>query len=100
MESRKRILATVKAIEGHVLLSCIAMGIIQMVSMKFSGNKDIYNLRYLRTPSKEIVSEATVIYYFRRHIIRVMAEKPESAITRIIKKQQIKPGIDVESQAS
>jgi len=87
---RRRILRTVKAMEGFVQLSVIAVGILQMTSLKFSESiRD--HIRYMRTPSKEHVSEATLMVYFRRHIFRILAEKSDLSITRIIRTQQEDP---------
>ncbi len=89
---RRRILRTVKAMEGFVQLSVTAMGILQITSLKFSGSiRD--HIRYMRTPSKESISEATLMVYFRRHIFRILAEKPDLSITRIIRQQQEDPDI-------
>jgi len=89
---RRRILRTVKATEGFVQLSVIAMGILQITSLRFSGSI-CDNIRYMRTSSKGIVSEATFMDYFRRHIFRILAEKPDLSITRIIRQQQEEPEI-------
>ncbi len=89
---RKRILRTVKAMEGFVQLSAIAMGILQITSLKFSESiRD--NIRYMRTPSKKSISEATLMAYLRQHIFRILAEKPDLSITRIIRQQQEAPDI-------
>ncbi len=89
---RRRILRAVKAMEGFVQLSVIAMGILQITSLRFSGSIRA-NIRYMRTPSKESVSEATFMVYFRRHIFRILAEKPGLSITQIIRQQQENPDI-------
>ncbi len=91
-ELRRRILSTVKAMEGFVQLSVIAMGILQITSLRFSGSIR-ENIRYMRTPSKESVSEATFMVYFRRHIFRILAETPGLSITQIIRQQQEDPDI-------
>jgi len=89
---RQRILRTVKAMEGFVQLSDITMGILQITSLRFSGSIR-ENIRYMRTPSKESISEATFMVYFRRHIFRILAEKPDLSITQIIRQQQEDPDI-------
>lgn len=96
---RRRILRAVKAMEGFVQLSVIAMGILQVTSLKFSGSIR-NNIRYMRTSSKESVSEATLMVYFRRHIFRILTERPDLSITRIIRQQQEDPDIYDNSQAS
>lgn len=55
---QKRIRQTIKATEGYIMLSCIAMGLIQLIALTFSGEIRKDRLRYSRTPSKSIVSEA------------------------------------------
>ena len=87
-KERKHIELTVKAIEGYVQLSCITMGIIQLLSLNFSEEMQRGTFRYLRTPSKAIVSEATVVRYLRQNIFRIMAKKPYLSITRFIQEKQ------------
>jgi len=70
LSSAEGILRTVKAMEGFVQMSAIAMGILQMTSLKFSRSIR-ENIRYMRTPSKGSISEATLMAYFRRHIFRI-----------------------------
>ncbi len=84
---QKRILRAVKATEGFVQLCVIAMGILQISSLKFS--EEVHgNIRYMRTPTKESVSEATLMEYLRRNIFRILAEKPGLLIVQLIKQQQ------------
>ena len=45
-------------------------------------------LRYLRTPSRAIVSEATIMNYLRKSIFRLFAHNPNLPITKIIKSKQ------------
>ena len=98
--ARKKILETVKAIEMHMALSCIAMGIIQILSVRLTGTVDANEIRYLRTPSEGKLSEATIMYYLRHHIFRLMAKSPELCITQLIHEKQEQSGIYGDSQAS
>lgn len=75
--ARKKILETVIAIEMHMALSCIAAGIVQIFSVRLTGTVDSNEIRYLRTPSEGKLSEATIMYYLRHHIFRLMAKSPE-----------------------
>lgn len=61
--TRKRIRLTLRAIEGFVMCSVIATGIVQLLALRFSGRTPVLFFRYLRTPSRSIVSEATVVAY-------------------------------------
>ena len=59
--ARKKILETVKAIEMHMALSCIAMGIVQILSVRLTGIVDSNEIRYLRTTSEGKLSEAPIM---------------------------------------
>ena len=91
--SRKKILEAVRAIEMHMMVSCIAMGILQCLSLNVctEDGVPIEKLRYLRTPSKKRISEATVMYYLRKHIFRIMNKSPE---LRIISKERTEGGLN------
>ena len=99
-KSRKKILEAVRAIEMHMALSCIAMGILQSISIFYIGKVSSGQLRYQRTPSKGRVSEATVMSYLRKHFFRLLGQSPELRITQIIQKQQNESGIYWDSLAS
>jgi hypothetical protein len=98
--AKQNILSAVRATECHLMLSVIAMGIVQMVSMKFSGELNVSGFRYLRTPSGSVVSEATIMCYFRKYIFRILAENPRLSVTRIIRDKQKKASIFNHQQAS
>lgn len=92
-KARKRILEAVRATEMHIALSCIAMGILQSLSICYKGEIKSSQLRYQRTPSRERISEGALMYYFRNHFFRLMGQTPELRITRIILEQQKASGI-------
>ncbi len=80
----------IDAIEMYVMCSCIAIGLLQIIALNFSStelNNKIF--RYLRTPSKNIVSETTVACYLRKNIIRIMAKNASLSIIKIIKNKQV-----------
>lgn len=87
-KERKRILTTIQAIEGYVMCSCIALGLLQILSMHFSKRINRSAVRYLRTPSKEIVSEATMSCHIRKGIFHSLGKPKALSITRIIKSKQ------------
>lgn len=82
--SRKKVLEAVRAIEMHMALSCIAMGILQSLSICLIGKVTSTQIRYQRTPSRERVSEATLMYYFRKHFFCLLAQNPDLRISQII----------------
>lgn len=87
---RQKVLEAVRAIEMHMALSCIAMGILQSLSIRFIGKVCSSQIRYQRTPSKGRVSEAALMHYFRKHFFRLLEQKPKSYITQIIHELQEK----------
>lgn len=99
-KAREKILEAVRATEMHMVLSCIAMGILQSLSINLIGSVSSNQLRYQRTPSKERVSEGAIMYYLRKHFFRLLGQRPELCITRIIQEQQNESGIYWDSLAS
>ncbi|MDE7308968.1 MAG: transposase [Lachnospiraceae bacterium] len=85
---KEKIIKTLTATEGHVLFAGIAMGIIQMLCLKYASDKRVLCCRYLRTPSKETASEAGMMEYLRRNFFRFMAVSGNLTITKIISDKQ------------
>lgn len=85
---RKQILDCIRAMEAFVTCSSIAMGIVQLISMKEYGRGSIRIIRYLRTPSKMKPSEGTVMYFFRRNLFSMLLQHPDSFVTRYIRERQ------------
>ena len=99
-KSQEKILEAVRAIEMHMALSCIAMGILQSLSIRFIGKVSSSQIRYQRTPSRGRVSEGTLMHYFRKHFFRLMEKKPGLCITQIIHGLQEEPEEQWDSLAS
>jgi hypothetical protein len=97
---QQRIRLTVQAIEGYVMCSCIAMGLLQLIALRFSHRVPGLFCRYLRTPSKTIVSEATVMAYLRKFIFYLFAKNPHLSITKIIRSKQDTSDFDADWMAS
>lgn len=91
-KSRKKVLEAVRAIEMHMALSCIAMGILQGLSICFIGEATHGQLRYQRTPCRGRVSEANIMDYLRKHFFHLLGKQPELRITQIIQEQQDESG--------
>lgn len=73
-------------IEGYVLFSCISMVILQILSIKYSDK--IGAIRYLKTPSKGVLSEATIAIHIRHIILLSLGKNQDLSITKIIKEKQ------------
>ena len=71
-----------------MMLSVIAMGILQMLSLQYGSLLNISEFRYMRAPSKKTVSETTMMQHLRQHIFRFMVETPHLGITQIILEKQ------------
>jgi hypothetical protein len=87
-KTREARITTYKAIEGYVLFSIVALGLLQLISIKFKDMINKSNFRYLRTKSSTIPSEATVAEFMRKTIYSVFTKMPNLRITRIIQSKQ------------
>ena len=87
-KTKELILSTLKAIEGYAMCNCIAMGLLQIISIKFSTEINKTPFRFLRTKSKDVVSEATVSCFLRKNIFSLIAKNNKSTISEIIKEKQ------------
>ncbi|WP_245864157.1 hypothetical protein [Paenibacillus donghaensis] len=99
-QDRRRIEQTIQAIEGFVMCQCIAMGLLQLIALRFSDRTPGFFFRYLRTPSLAVVSEATVAAYLRKSIFHLFVQNPHLHITKIIQSKQETSIVDEESRAS
>lgn len=64
--NRQRILTTVKAIEGFMMCNCMAMGLLQMIALRYFHKVSERFFTYLRALSKGVASETMVMAYLRR----------------------------------
>lgn len=87
-KERKAILAAVDACERFVLCAEIAIGITQLIALKPVFVRKIQKHRYLRTSQQEKISEATVLWYLRKHIFRLLSLNSHSPISRFILSMQ------------
>jgi hypothetical protein len=89
--AKNKITAALKAIEGFVMLGCITLGLLQMISLKFFSTDSTNFLRWQRTRSKTVVSEAVVADFIRKSIFRVFLFFPDLPIIKFITYKQLKP---------
>lgn len=66
------------------MFSSIAMGIIQILCLKYEGKIRVSGFRYLRTSSQQVMSEAGMMEFLRRNLFRFMAQQGGSTISKII----------------
>lgn len=65
------------------------MGLIQMLCLKYDGNIQASDFRFLRTPSRQVMSEASMMEYLLRNLFRFMARQEELTIAKIISSRQV-----------
>ena len=82
--ARRNVRKSLDATEGYIFCGVVATGLLQLLSLRNSHHNDMKNLRYLRTPSKALESEATVADYLRKNIFRLLANEPNLTISEII----------------
>jgi len=87
-KAQTNIESTVDAIERFTLLGCIALGLLQIISISFAGSFKDSTIRFMRTKSNAIPSEATVADYMRKNIYQLFRFFPYLAITLIISDKQ------------
>ncbi len=85
---KSKIVETLRAIEGYVCMAIISLGLLQILSLKFSKQLNMSSFRWLRTKTNQVVSEATVAYYFCKNIYRIMEKYSHLSIMQIIKSKQ------------
>lgn len=92
-KERDLIIKTVEAIECYVQMSIIALGILQILSLKFSNdiNDQKFTIRFLRTKSNIIHSEATIACFLRKRIFCFIENRSNMTISKIIKSKQTEP---------
>ena len=77
-----------QAIEKFVMLGCISLGILQMISLKFSDSINAINFRWMRTYSNAVPSEETIQEYLRKIIFCDIEKNKHLSISRIIQPKQ------------
>ena len=95
---RKNIINSLKATEAYALFGCIALGMLQMISLKFS-HKLSSGFRWLRTKSNVFASEATIADFMRKNIYRMFHDCPAYPIIYKIREKQL-THFDHDSQKS
>ncbi len=85
---RHSIALTVEAIEKHAFLSCLALSLLQLISIKFSEMFSKSTIRFMRTKSNLVPSEATVADFMRKNIYQLFRFHLDLPLTAIISSKQ------------
>jgi hypothetical protein len=87
-KDKTRILAAFTAVERFVMTSCIALGLLQICSLRFASEINASPFRWLRTHSNRIPSEATTAHFMRKSIFHCSAFSSVLPIFRFISERQ------------
>lgn len=87
-KEKKIITKTLKAIEGYVMIACIALGIVQIMTLKFGTRIQMSNFLFLRTQTSAIPSELTMTRFLNKNILRVIEKHHHFGIYQIIRNKQ------------
>ena len=98
---QKAIIKTVKATECYVFCCAVAIGILHMLSLKFSSALERRKIRYLRVYRNEIISEASMSDYLKQRFFSLLHQNADLDMCKIIIKHQMKDlGFDTYEKAS
>ena len=86
--SKDSIISTYHAIEGFVMFACIAMGIIQLCSLRFADIINRSECRWTRTNNKSVPTEETTMINLRFSLPTLFRKCDELALVRSIKARQ------------
>ena len=95
--AKANIVACLKATEGFVMFSCIALGLLQVVGMRFCTEIKGSFFRWVRTDTPEIPSEAAVADFMRKTLFSVFHKMPHLSIVQKIRERQEKDIEDTDS---
>jgi hypothetical protein len=88
-ENDKRLISSAyKATHGFVMAACIALGLIQICSLRFADLINSSPSRWLRTNTCHIPSEATTADFLRKSIFHMFRSKPDLPVIRFIRRLQ------------
>jgi hypothetical protein len=83
-KAREQILGAFRAIERYVMLNLIAIGLLQILSLKYSLKLENNCFNWLRTRSQRIVTEARMSQFLRRDFFMQFQKRPHLSILQII----------------
>ena len=84
-KERRLILKAFAAIEGYVMMSLIANGLLQLLSLKYSSLQGKSSFCWLRTVCGSVVTEASMSKFLRKEIFMQFHKQPHLAILQIIR---------------
>ena len=89
--NRRLILGAYRATNAYTTVACIALGLLQVCSLKFADEINASPLRWIRSRSNLIPSEATTSDFLRKILFKLFGAAPVLGIIVIIKSFQLRP---------
>lgn len=86
--AKELITSTLKAIEGYMMFACIALGMLQLIALKFGTKIKFSSFLWLRTKTNDIPTESTIIRYLSKTIFRIIEKYKDLGIYQIIRSKQ------------
>mgnify|MGYP000054456605 CR=1 FL=1 len=87
-QEKQTMTKTLKAIEGYVMLACIALGIVQIMTLNYGMQIKMSSFLFLRTQTSDIPSELTMTRFLDKNIFRVIEKHRHFGIYQIIRNKQ------------
>jgi hypothetical protein len=88
---------SMRAIEGFAACSAIAMGIVQIIVLKFSeSHKNLWNLIFFKSDRGEYTSEIAAAAFLRKNFDGIIKKYPEMYIFNFISKNRL-PAADIDA---
>lgn len=94
---QRLITAAFRATQAYVTTACVATGLLQVCSLLFADEINASPLRWLRTRTNRMPSEASTAEFIRKTIFKHVGLKTNFEIIRLIQQRQPKPAGSVDS---
>ena len=86
---RALVLQTINATNMYALICCIAIGILQILSIKFHDGDIKARLRYQRTPAGAYPSPDNIACVLRKMLFLMIAENPNLEISEYVMSERM-----------
>jgi hypothetical protein len=84
-KERKQILRAFLATERFVMMNLIAVGLLELLALKYSNRLDKSPFCWLRTSSQKVVAETSMSRYLRKEFFMQFQKRPYLGILQIIR---------------
>jgi hypothetical protein len=84
-KEKKQILRAFSATEKFVMMNLIAVGLLELLALKYSNILEASPFCWLRTSSQKVVSEASISRYLRKEFFMQFQKRPYLEILQIIR---------------